>query len=196
MPAKSTAGPRARLLEAADKLFYEEGIHTVGIDRLLEEAGVAKASLYSTFGSKDALIGEYLAARLERRRLRVETAIAKHESPRARILAIFDVLAERVAEKDFRGCAFVRAAAEGQPNDRVDAVCDEARRWVKALFVALAISAGARSPERLAQQLVMLYDGAVVAAQMDEDLDAPRAARETAEMLLERATAPRNKSKA
>jgi AcrR family transcriptional regulator len=195
MPAKSTAGPRARLLEAADKLFYEEGIHTVGIDRLLEEAGVAKASLYSAFGSKDALIGEYLAARLERRRLRVENAIAKHESPRARILAVFDVLAERVAEKDFRGCAFVRAAAEGQPNERVGAVCDEARRWVKSLFVALAISAGARSPERLAQQLVMLYDGAVVAAQMDEDLDAPRAARDTAEVLIDRATAPRNKSK-
>ena len=189
MPAKSPAGPRARLLEAADQLFYEEGIHTVGIDRLLERAGVAKASLYSTFGSKDALIGEYLAARLERRRLRVETALAKHHSPRARILAIFDVLGERVAEKDFRGCAFLRAAAEGQPNERVDAVCDEARRWVKSLFLELATSAGARAPERLAQQLVMLYDGAIVTAQMDGDLDAPRAARETAAALLDQATA-------
>jgi AcrR family transcriptional regulator len=178
------------LLQAADKLFYEEGIHTVGIDRLLEQAGVAKASLYSTFGSKDALIGEYLAARLERRRVRVETALAKHESPRARILAVFDVLSERVAEKDFRGCAFFRATAEGQPNQRVDAVCEEARRWLKSLFVELATSAGLRTPERLAQMLVMLYDGAIITAQMDGDLGAPRAAREAAAALLERAAAP------
>src|SRR5947208_3462598 len=123
MPANSAAlGPRARLLAAADELFYEQGIHTVGIDRLLEHAGVAKASLYSTFGSKDALIGEYLAVRFERRRLRIEAALAKHQAPRARLLAVFDALTERVAEKDFRGCAFVRAAAEGQPNDRIDAV--------------------------------------------------------------------------
>ena len=189
MASKFTASPRARLLEAADKLFYEEGIHTVGIDRLLEQAGVAKASLYSTFGSKDALIGEYLAARLARRSERVEKAIAKHESPRARLLAVFDVLAERVAEKDFRGCAFFRASAEGQPNPRVDAVVDESRRWLKTLFVELAKNAGARSHVRLAAQLVLLYDGAIVAAQMDGDLDAPRAARAAAEALLDASTA-------
>jgi len=189
MASKSDASPRARLLEAADKLFYEEGIHTVGIDRLLEEAGVAKASLYSAFGSKDALIGEYLAARLVRRRERIAAALAKHESARARILAVFDVLSERVAEKDFRGCAFFRATAEGQPSPRVDAVVDESRRWLKALFVDLATSAGLRVPERLATQLVLLYDGAIVAAQLDGDLEAPRAARETAQILLDAAAA-------
>jgi AcrR family transcriptional regulator len=187
MASKSTAGPRARLLEAADELFYEEGIHTVGIDRLLEHAGVAKASLYSTFGSKDALIGEYLAARLVRRHERILKALASCESPRARILAVFEVLSERVAEKDFRGCAFLRATAEGQPNARVDAVVDESRRWLKSLFVELATSAGVRAPERLAVQLVLLYDGAIVAAQLDGDLQAPRAARDSAETLLDAA---------
>ena len=184
MGSKSAAGPRARLLEAADELFYEEGIHTVGIDRLLERAGVAKASLYSTFGSKDALIGEYLAARLLRRRERISNALAGYDSPAARILAGFDVLSERVAEKDFRGCAFVRASAEGRSNPRVEAVVDEARRWLKALFVELASAAGVLLPERLAAQLVLLYDGAVVAAQLDGDLEAPRVARQTAEALL------------
>jgi len=189
MADKSAPSPRARLLAAADELFYEEGIHTVGIDRVIERAGVAKASLYSTFGSKDALIAEYLATRLERRRLRVQAALARHESPRARLLAVFDALRERVAEKDFRGCAFVRAAAEGQPNERVEAVLVEARRWVKSLFIELATEAGARKPERLAQKLVLLYDGAVVAAQMDGDLAAPRVARDVAAVLLEQATA-------
>jgi AcrR family transcriptional regulator len=189
MASKSSAGPRARLLEAADKLFYEEGIHTVGIDRLLEEAGVAKASLYSTFGSKDALIGEYLAARLARRRERILGALAVHDSARARILAVFDVLTQRVAEKEFRGCPFLRASAEGQPSPRVDAVVAEARRWLRALLAELASGAGARAPEYLAGQLVLLYDGATVAAQLDGDLDAPRLARSTAEKLLDAACA-------
>ncbi len=69
-------------------------------------------------------------------------------------------------------------------------MCEEARRWLKALFVELAGNAGARKPERLARELVMLYDGAVTAAQMDGDLEAPHAAREAAAVLLERAAAP------
>jgi AcrR family transcriptional regulator len=182
-------GPRARLLAAADELFYEEGIHTVGIDRLLAHAGVAKASLYSTFGSKEALIGEYLQVRLQRRQQRIEAAMAKHHSPRGRLLAVFDALHERVAEKDFRGCAFARAAAEGQPNQRVESVCERARSWTRDLFLQLATECGVRKPERLARELVLLYDGAVVAAQMDGDLEAPRAAREAAALLLERAGA-------
>ena len=190
MPASAASpGPRARLLAAADELFYEEGIHSVGIDRLLKHAGVAKASLYSAFGSKEALIAAYLSLRFERRRVRIEAALAKHQAPRARLLCVFDALAQRVAEKDFRGCAFVRAAAERQPSDRIDAVLDEARHWLKALFVELATAAGARKPERLARDLVMLYDGAVTAAQMDRDLEAPRAARDAAAVLLERAAA-------
>jgi len=190
MPASSASpSPRERLLAAADELFYEQGIHTIGIDRLLDRAGVAKASLYSTFGSKEALIGEYLEGRFERRRQRIESAMARHQSPRARLLAVFDALSQRVAEKDFRGCAFVRAVAEGKPNDRIDAVLQEARSWLRELFVELAAAAGARKPERLARDLVMLYDGAVTAAQIDRDLEAPRAARDAAAVLLERATA-------
>lgn len=184
MASKSPAGPRSRLLEAADKLFYEEGIHTVGIDRLLEQAGVAKASLYSAFGSKDALVAEYLSARLVRRKERVDAALARLTKPRDRILAVFDVLAERVAEKDFRGCPFFRAAAEGEPTPRLDAVLTQSRRWLHDLFRDLAASAGAKDADGLAAQLVLLYDGAVVVAQMDRDASAPRAARDAAEALL------------
>ncbi len=185
MASKSTASPRARLLEAADKLFYDEGIHTVGIDRLLELAGVAKASLYSTFGSKDALVAEYLAARLVRRNERLEEALAQVHAPRARILVVFDVLAQRVAEKDFRGCAFFRAAAEGEPTPRLDSVLTESRRWLRGLFQDLAASAGARDPGRLAAQLMLLYDGAIVVAQMDRDASAALAAKDAAEALLD-----------
>src|SRR4051794_18513331 len=108
---KGPAGSaRERLLAAANQLFYEEGIHTVGIDRVIEEAGVAKASLYSTFGSKDELVGAYLAARHQVRQRRVSEALARHQSPRDQILAVFDLLGQLIVESDFRGCAFVRAS--------------------------------------------------------------------------------------
>ena len=77
---------RERLLAAADELFYEQGIHTVGIDRIIERAGVAKASLYSAFGSKDELVRAYLESRDESRRVRVQAAVDRHTDPKARLL--------------------------------------------------------------------------------------------------------------
>src|SRR6476469_5025524 len=87
---------RERLLAAADELFYEQGIHTVGIDRIIERAGVAKASLYSTFGSKDELVRAYLEARDESRRARVQSVVDRQTDPKARLLAVFDSLAKAV----------------------------------------------------------------------------------------------------
>lgn len=185
MSGRTSAGPRERLLKAASKLFYEEGIHTVGIDRVIEKAGVAKASLYSTFGSKDGLIRAYLTLRLEARRKRVEDAIARHQTPRARILAVFDVLAEYVAQPGFRGCAFIRASAEGPPDRSVKAVCEDSRGWLRSTLVELARDGGAEDPERLGQKLALLYDGAVVAAQMDDDPAAATVAREIVADLLD-----------
>src|SRR5215813_11976491 len=104
MTPTSTQSARDRLLAAADELFYDEGIHVVGIDRVIEKAGVAKATLYSTFGNKEGLILAYLQARLERRQARVNAAIAKAKTPRDRVLAVFDVLASYVSEPNFHGC--------------------------------------------------------------------------------------------
>src|SRR5882757_3586137 len=100
----SRASARDRLLSAANELFYGEGVHTVGIDRVIERAGVAKASLYSAFGSKDELVRAYLEARAADRRARVEARLARYDEPRARVLAIFDYLGERASEPGFRGC--------------------------------------------------------------------------------------------
>ena len=94
---KPEGSARERLLAAANELFYEEGVHTVGIDRVIERAGVAKASLYSTFGSKEELVRAYLQARAEERQRRVAAVIAKHAEPRAQILALYDYLGERTA---------------------------------------------------------------------------------------------------
>src|ERR1043165_8845319 len=112
----SRASARERLLAAADELFYKEGVRTVGIDRVIEHAGVAKASLYTSFGSKEELVRAYLQLRVEGRVRRITQRIATVEDPRARILGVFDVLAEAVADPSYRGCAFINASAEG-PRD-------------------------------------------------------------------------------
>src|ERR1700694_3409310 len=103
---------RERLLAAAEALFYEEGFNTVGIDRVIERAGVAKASLYDCFGSKEELIRSYLLARQEARQARLTQGLAKYGTPRERLLGVFDILGKQIADPTFRGCAFVKAAAE------------------------------------------------------------------------------------
>ncbi len=189
MTTTERASARERLLAAANELFYDEGIHTVGIDRVIERAGVAKASLYNTFGSKDELVRSYLHERHEARRRRIEGKLAAAATPRARLLAVYDALAEAFADPGFHGCAFVNASAEARPGSPVTAVVDEYRDWVRSLFVELARDAGAPNPEQLGARLVLLYDGASIAARMDNRLDAAATARATAEILLDAALA-------
>ena len=186
---------RERLLAAADELFYEEGVHTVGIDRVIERAGVAKASLYSAFGSKDELVRAYLQRRADVRQRRITQRLASYEDAGARILGVFDLLGELAAEPTFRGCAFVRATAETPRGEtKVDAVCSGARGWTRELFTTLAREAGAKDPERLGRQLVLLYDGVSVGAYMDHKPNAATEARAIAELLLDAQVSRRAKS--
>jgi AcrR family transcriptional regulator len=180
---------RERLLTAADELFYAGGVHTVGIDRVIERAGVAKATLYSVFGSKDELIRAYLQARHAARRERITRKLARYDTPRERLLGIFDVLGESFAEPGFRGCAFVNASAETRPGSAIEEVSDESRAWMRSLLVDLGQAAGAADPERLARQLALLYDGATVTARMDRDPGAAAAARAAAVTLVDAACA-------
>ena len=171
MAAKTMTAPRRsareRLLAAAGELFYGEGINTVGIDRVIERAGVAKASLYDTFGSKEELIRCYLAERHDARVARMDKALARYDTPREKLLGVFDSMAEIMAKPDFRGCAFVRAGTEMHSAPKVKAVIDESRSWLRALFRDLAQQGGAAHPDAIARQFVILYDGAAVSAQMD-----------------------------
>jgi AcrR family transcriptional regulator len=166
--ATSTAktSPRERLLDAADELFYNEGIQSVGIDRVIERAGVAKASLYSAFGSKEALVEAYLkrrhAARLDSYRAAADAAA----DPVEKILAVYDTQAANCARPDYHGCPFIAAAAEAPAGGLVDAETRAFRRDIHALFSELAAGAGASDPDTLATQLQMIYDGAGNAARI------------------------------
>src|ERR1700677_656967 len=113
-PGTGKSSPRERLLQAAGELFYAEGIQSVGIDRVIERAGVAKASLYSTFGSKEQLVCAYLDARHAKTMGRLRAAVDALEDPVERLLAVFDAQAQMFRAPDFHGCAFT-AAARGAP---------------------------------------------------------------------------------
>jgi len=192
-PAKRRTSARERLLEAADGLFYSEGINNVGIDRVIEQAGVAKASLYAHFASKDELVRAYLESRHQARKARIEQRLARHRSPRERLLSLFDVIAESVANPGYRGCAFVRADAEQAGGEAARAVTETARSWLRELFLSLVREAGARNPSALSQQLVLLYDGATVSAQMDGSSAAALSARSLAASLLDASAASKSR---
>jgi AcrR family transcriptional regulator len=190
MPTNLTDRPsaRERLLTAADELFYAEGVHTVGIDRVIERADVSKASLYKIFGSKDELIRSYLAARHATRRERLTSELTRFDTPRERLLGVFDVLGELFLEPGFHGCPFVNASAEARPDSPAVQASDAARAWRRSFLLELSADAGAADPPRLADQLMLLYDGAHVGAGMDRDPGAAATARAAAEVLLDAAT--------
>jgi AcrR family transcriptional regulator len=179
---------RERLLAAADELFYEEGVHAVGIDRVIERAGVAKATLYSAFGSKDELIRSYLVARHRVWQERMSQSLTRYDTARERLLGVFDSLGDLFAQPGFNGCAFVNASAEARPGSPIEEAANEYRAWLRTLFVELAQAAGAAHPEKLARQLVLLFDGAGIAARMDRDAGAALSARNVAALLLDAAT--------
>ena len=187
----SAARPSARdrLLAAANELFYDEGVHTVGIDRVIEQAGVAKASLYNTFGSKDELIRAYLQARHASVTRRIMQAVERYDTPRERLLAVFEGQGELSTEPGYRGCAFARASAESHPGDPAEQATEAYRRWVRALLTELATQAGVPEPEALAHQLHLLFDGSGQSARMDHDPAAASAARTAAATLLDAALA-------
>jgi AcrR family transcriptional regulator len=184
-PTEHRAPARERLLAAANELFYAEGVQTVGIDRIIERAGVAKASLYNIFGSKEELVVAYLAARHDRTTSRLTKAIESVDDPRQKILAVFDAQAQLYEQLDFNGCAFSAASTEAPPGGLVDHAADQFRAWIRAMFTDLAEQAGAPDPVSLGRQLHLIYDGAGLAGRMDHhDLEIAPSARQAVQALL------------
>jgi AcrR family transcriptional regulator len=186
MPATTAPAPRRRLLDAASHLFYGSGIHAVGVDAIVGRAGVAKASLYAHFGTKDALVEAYL---LERDRLfrawLDERVRALARTPERRILAVFDALGEWFRTDAFRGCAFANASAEYP--DLAHPVRLAARKHkaaLRAYLRGLVVAAELARPERLSGDLMLLVEGAMASALVEDDRTAARVARALAARLI------------
>jgi AcrR family transcriptional regulator len=163
MAAPQTA--RRKLLDTAGALFYREGIGATGVDRISAEAGVSKRSLYQYFAGKDALVAAALAdhgpAVLER-----YIPLDDIEAPaRQKILDVFDALSRWSQAPDFRGCPFVNVAAElANPHHPARAVARDYKLRLERYFALQARVGGAKNPNMLAEQLVMLFDGAICQA--------------------------------
>src|SRR5277367_4153413 len=136
MATKTTERPsaRERLLAAADELFYRDGVHSTGIDAVIEKAGVAKGSLYYIFGGKDELVAAYLRGRHERFRQQVEEAQAGIDDPADKILALFDALADYISLPEYRGCPFDSAAAEAPTGECQVLAINEYRDWLHQAY--------------------------------------------------------------
>lgn len=165
--------PRQRLLETASALFYSEGIHSVGVDRLVNEAGVTRATFYRHFPTKEALVEAYLRATDQRLRANVEHAL-KDRGPRQALEALLDLIGQRTNAPDFRGCQFINAAAEyPDATHPVHVAVHDHRAWFQAVATQTARKIGHPNPREAGQFLVLLHDGALVAAELDD----PRAVR-------------------
>jgi len=165
VPKVTTPTPRQRLLDAAADLFYRQGIGAVGVDLVSKEAGVSKRTLYQQFGSKDQLIAESLAAQ--------GTAIAglyipaedPGASAREQILAVFDGLSGWTASAGFRGCPFVNTATElADPGHPARRIARDYKLRLRDYFARQAARGQAEDPQRLADQLLVVFDGAIVQA--------------------------------
>jgi AcrR family transcriptional regulator len=186
-PQQRSAAARARLMEAASELFYKEGVNAVPIERVLEHAGVAKATLYSAFGSKEGLVRAYLRARHAATSEEMARELeARYRTPKERLIGVFEVQGLSFTNPGFRGCAFLSANAQA-PAGSVDEETSDYRAWIHQLFFDLAQQAGAKDPKSLAKQLVVLYDGAGISAWMDHDPSAETAARTVATALVDAA---------
>ena len=190
MPSKvsvSKPSARERLLAAADDLFYREGVQSVGIDRIVQQAGVAKASLYNVFGSKEELVQAYLEGRHATTREQIERTLTRFRTPRERLLGVFDAQGQIFTQPGFNGCAHISATAEARPGGPVEGAADRYRVWVRTLFTDLAREAGIADADGLARQLHLLYDGAGLSARMDRDPSAATTARTAAAALFDAA---------
>ncbi|NUP22500.1 MAG: TetR/AcrR family transcriptional regulator [Streptomyces sp.] len=159
--------PRERLLRTASRLFYAEGIHAVGVERLIAEAPVTRSTFYRHFPSKDDLVSAYLTATAEGIRDAVARARAD-KAPREAIRAVMAVLGDATLEDGFRGCQFLNAAAEYPDRDHpVRAVIDDQRSWLFGVLRDLSAEMKHPDPDHAARVLVLLHDGAFQAAELD-----------------------------
>jgi AcrR family transcriptional regulator len=181
---------RDRILDGAQRLFYAQGIQAVGMDRIRDVSGVSLKRLYQCYPSKDALVIAYLERRDHEWTQALDDHVERVRDPRERVLAVFGYLDEWFRTADFRGCSFINAFGElGPTSPGVAALAQAHKRALRTRLARLAAATGAGDPEALADQLLLLVEGAIVAAAMGTATGPAHRARAAADALLLAATA-------
>jgi len=176
-----------KILQAASELFYSQGIRATGVDAIAKAANTTKMSLYKYFPSKDDLVLAFLRKRDEDFRVWFADQVnGRADTPKTKLLAVFDVIGEWMGVPEFRGCAFINAAAEfsldGNPVHQVSA---EFYEHFRSYIADLAEQSGSRSPRTLALQLSLLIEGAIVSEQMKRNSGSAEQAKQAAIILIE-----------
>jgi AcrR family transcriptional regulator len=181
---------RDRILETAFRLFYARGIRAVGVDLIIAESGVAKATFYKHFPSKDELVLAYLdkVDGVWTGQLRT-AAEAAGPDPADQLVGLFDALGTACGRDGYRGCAFINAAAEAMPGTPVHDRTVTHKKAVLAWLHDLAARAGAADTEALARSLTLLLDGGLADGALAADPAAAAAAKQTARQLVSAAVA-------
>lgn len=204
-PADSPKGPVRRsvrtdgataqeqLLDAAQELFYRDGIRAIGVDAVVERAGVNKMSLYRRFASKDELVTAYLQRMDDGFRARFEKSVAKHPGkPAKQMLQALDDLVKRASSPDYRGCPFLNIACEfGDPEHPARVLVEQNKQYLMSRLVEMCRAAGAPDPVELAESLALIVDGIYATSQTYGPGSGPlRAAPRIARALIDAACSP------
>jgi AcrR family transcriptional regulator len=188
VPSRPSSAARERILETAFRLFYARGLRAVGVDTIIAESDVAKATFYKHFPAKDDLIAAYLDVVDDMWSGQLHAAAeAAGPAPADQLVGLFDALRSACRREGYRGCGFINAAAETTPGTVAHDRTVAHKRKVLTWLCDLAEDAGAQSPERLARSLALLLDGALSNGALDADPEAVEVARETAARLVHEA---------
>jgi AcrR family transcriptional regulator len=189
--AVRTSAARDRLLRTASEIFYAEGIHGVGVDRIVSEAGITRATFYRHFPSKDALVVAYLQAMDTAVRGRVGDVPETPGAAADLLRTIAGELGERMCSSGFRGCPFINAAAEfADPHSPVHRAVVAHRTWLATTVATAFAAAGHHHPEDAAGRFMMLRDGAMVAGYLGDPATARATLRAGVQDLLSGSTGP------
>jgi AcrR family transcriptional regulator len=165
MPTK--AAPKEKVFRTAARLFYQHGYRAIGVDTLAAESGIGKMTLYRHYPSKDDLILAYLKDSNEEFWRAFEAITGEQTTPRGKLLAFFESLQGYVSSPACHGCPFLNVATEyPEAGHAGHQVAKQHKQSVRARFGELCAQAGAKDPSALADQLVLLMDGAYMAARV------------------------------
>lgn len=178
-------GARERILDAAYDLFAHRGVRDVGINELIAASGVAKATFYRHFPSKDDVVLAFLQRREEVWTIGLVAAGAaqRASSPEGQLLAIFDVFADWFQRDDFEGCAFVKVLLEMGPEHPLGNACIACLDRIRAHLTSLAEEAGLEETEGFSRSLMILIKGCILSILEGDEMSAERAKRMTLRLI-------------
>lgn len=185
---KQDRSPRERILEAAIDLFNRRGIRATGVDTLIEQSGVAKMTFYKHFPTKQALVMEYLRERDFLLGSRFKMLLHQRDvPPRQRLLGIFDILKELYDDPKFRGCVFINAIIESRnPESQEHLFSAQHKKAIWNLLKETADEAKIKRSSSIADELYLLFQGAVITTQIENSAKSIQVAKEIAQLLLQK----------